>query len=393
MRLISVLLLSALTAGRLGAWEMKLGGDLPALQFHGFVSQGFLYSGDYNYLGESKRGSFNFTEMGLNVSFNPFPRTRIAAQGFAYDVGRAGNYDAVLDYALAEYTFNDYFGIRAGRIRRPQGIYNDNQDVDLARTFVLLPQGIYDARWRDFYVSLDGGEIFGTIPLNKAGSLSYELYGGVINPSDNGGVALQIQDSLGSFGKFNSIDSANEFGGQLWWNTPFNGLRFGASGGVVPLIDYTSRITTRGGSVLINTMNEANFQQFSGEYLWKAWTFQTEFYLKNYYAKSAGPADTHSAAWYVSAAYRFNKRFEAGAYYTEFYNDIRNRNGSRLAVPSDGYQKDAALALRFDLTDRWIFKVEGHYIRGTGLLQDSADNPARNGDGWFMVALKTTISF
>jgi hypothetical protein len=179
----------------------------------------------------------------------------------------------------------------------------------------------------------------------------------------------------------------------LWWNTPFNGLRFGASGGVVPLIDYTSRITTRGGSVLINTMNEANFQQFSGEYLWKAWTFQTEFYLKNYYAKSAGPADTHSAAWYVSAAYRFNKRFEAGAYYTEFYNDIRNRNGSRLAVPSDGYQKDAALALRFDLTDRWIFKVEGHYIRGTGLLQDSADNPARNGDGWFMVALKTTISF
>ncbi len=393
MRLIPLLLMSALTAGRLGAWEMKLGTDLPSLDFHGFLSQGFLYSGDYNYLGESKRGSFNFTEMGLNVSFNPFPRTRIAAQAFAYDVGRAGKYDAVLDYALAEYTFNDYFGIRAGRIRRPQGIYNDTQDVDLARTFVLLPQGIYDARWRDFYVSLDGAEIFGAIPLSKAGSLSYAFYGGVINPSENGGIALQINDSLGSFGKFDSIDSANEFGGQLWWNTPFNGLRFGASGGFVSSLDFITTIKTSGGSVAIYNRNDATFQQYSAEYLWKAWTFQTELYLKDYYPKNAGVADTHSAAWYVSAAYRFNKRFEAGAYYTEFYNDIHNRSGAGLAFPSDGYQKDAALALRFDLSDRWIFKVEGHYIRGTGLLQDSADNPARGGDGWFMIALKTTISF
>ena len=60
-------------------------------------------------------------------------------------------YDLVLDYAQVEYTFSDMFGVRAGRIRRPVGIYNHIQDVDLARTFVLLPQGMYDARWRDFY--------------------------------------------------------------------------------------------------------------------------------------------------------------------------------------------------------------------------------------------------
>jgi hypothetical protein len=145
-------------AGRLQAADWKVfGPDAPDIEFHGFASQGFLDSTGYNYLGASKTGSLEFTEMGLNASFNPFPRTRIMAQGFANDMGQAGRYDAVLDYALAEYTFNDYIGIRGGRIRRPQGIYNDIQDVDLARTFVLLPQGVYDARYRDFYVSVDGG--------------------------------------------------------------------------------------------------------------------------------------------------------------------------------------------------------------------------------------------
>ena len=116
-RLGSVLLLTLLAAssvGRLEAYELNLGTNLPPVDFHGFVSQGFLYSSKYNYLGDSSQGSFKFTEAALNASFNPFPRTRISAQAFTYDVGDAGNYDVVLDYAQVEYTFNDYFGIRAG---------------------------------------------------------------------------------------------------------------------------------------------------------------------------------------------------------------------------------------------------------------------------------------
>src|SRR5205085_6043474 len=135
------------------------------ITFHGFVSQGFLASTKYNYLGDSMNGSFRFTEAGLNASINPFPRTHIAAQGFLFDVGDVGRYEPVLDYASIEYTFNDYLGLRGGRIRRPQGIYNTVVDVDLARTSSLLPQGLYDARWRDFYASLDGGEFFGSLPL------------------------------------------------------------------------------------------------------------------------------------------------------------------------------------------------------------------------------------
>ena len=96
---------------------------MPSLDFHGFASQGLLSSTKYNYLGETKGGSLKFTEAALNVSMNLFPHTHITAQGFLFDVGKVGEYDPTLDYALVDYNFNDTFGICAGRIIRPQGIY------------------------------------------------------------------------------------------------------------------------------------------------------------------------------------------------------------------------------------------------------------------------------
>ena len=104
----------ALTAHQVQAVELNLGTSLPPVDIHGFVSQGLLESNDYNYLGESSRGSFKFTEAGLNASINPFPRTRISAQAFTFDVGPAGEYDVFLDYGQVEYTFGDYLGIGAG---------------------------------------------------------------------------------------------------------------------------------------------------------------------------------------------------------------------------------------------------------------------------------------
>jgi hypothetical protein len=390
LRLASVrlpALLAAFSVGSLEAYELNLGTNLPPVDFHGFVSQGFLYSDKYNYLGDSSQGSFKFTEAALNASFNPLPRTRIAAQAFTYDVGEAGNYDVVLDYAMAEYTFNDYFGVRAGRIRRPQGIYNDIQDVDVARTFVLLPQGIYDARWRDFYASLDGGEIFGMIPLKQAGSLSYEIYGGIIRPSEDGGIALYIHSSLPSFVHLDSISSDAVFGGQLWWNAPVAGLRFGAAGAFIPVENFNTTIQTLGGPFHPDNRASVAFEQYSAEYVWKAWTFQAETLFLDLYPDAAGMPDTHRFTWYGSAAYRFNKWFEAGGYYTEYYGDSDHTDNSLL------YQKDAALTLRFDPKEWWTFKIEGHYIRGTGLLEDTADNPVQNDKGWWMLDLKTTFSF
>jgi len=383
--------IAVISGGQLRAADWQpFGPNAPDFEFHGFASQGFIDSTGYNYLGASKDGSLEFTELGLNVSFNPFPRTRIMAQAIAYDAGDAGKYDPILDYALVEYTFNDYFGIRAGRIQRPQGIYNDIQDVDLGRTFVLLPQAVYDTRWRDFYESLDGGDLFGTIPLGTAGSLTYEVYGGVIRPRMDGGVALEIQNGLPAGDHLDQLNSPAVVGGQLWWNAPLDGLRLGAAASYIHSFAVSSSFQTPFG--LLHSVSNTNAfgQQYSAEYLWKAWTFQAEGCFLDDTTGPAANADQSSIGWYADAAYRFNKWLETGAYYDEYY--IQGP-GKAALTQSDTYQKDAAIAVRFDLTDRWIFKIEGHYIHGTALLQDNSLNPVRRDNGWGMIDLKTTISF
>jgi hypothetical protein len=388
----------ALMVCRLQAADLNLlGTNMPPLDFHGFVSQGFLATTKYNYLGnDTKDGSFQFTEAGLNVSMNPLPRTRIEAQGFLYDVGESGKYQPFLDYASIEYTFNDYLGLRGGRIRRPQGIYNDIQDVDLARTYVLLPQGIYDARSRDFSVSLDGGEVFGNLPLSNAGALSYEAYAGYINVGTDSGVADRINNSL-PVGKVTSFDPMLIAGSQLWWNTPVDGLRFGTAFGYGFNFDYNLNLPTGypppdPSSVSLHASSHITLQQYSAEYLWENWTFQAEYYNIQNNQHTTSPAGTTPSfvvnyAWYAAAAYRFNKWLEVGGYYTEYYAD------QPMTFGSDTSQKDAALSFRFDPKPWWVIKLEGHYIRGTALLDDNADNPVRNDNGWFMLMLKTTVSF
>lgn len=394
-RLGSTLLLAALavlTAGQLQAADWHLfGPDAPDIEFHGFASQGFIDSTGYNYLGASKNGSLEFTELALNASFNPFPRTRITAQAIAYDVGDAGQYDPILDYALAEYTFNDYIGIRAGRIQRPQGIYNDIQDLDLGRTFVLLPQAVYNARWRDFYESFDGSEIFGALPLGVAGSLTYEIYGGLVRPSMDGGVASEIRDSLPASGHLDKFNSPSIIGGQLWWNAPLDGLRLGAAVSYLHAFSISTSFQTPLGLLRSVSTSDTLGQQYSAEYLWKAWTFQAEGCFIDNTGETSTASDQYNVGWYVDASYRFNKWLEVGAYYDEYY--IQGPGKAALLSPSDAYQKDAALAVRFDLTDRWIFKVEGHYMHGTALLQDNDLNRVRRDNGWGMIDLKTTISF
>ena len=397
---------SILAASAAHAYEVPLtfmGTNMPPLDFHGFLSQGFLDSSKYNYLGDTTRGSFNYTEAGVNVSMDPFPHTHITAQGFLFDVGRVGQYDPTLDYALVDYNFSDAIGVRAGRIIRPEGIYNSIQSIDLARTSIILPQGMYDARWRDFSASIDGGSLYGDIGLHKGGDVSYEVYGGMANLAPNGGIARLLEDSLRNPPtQYLDVNGFPEAGIQLWWNTPVQGLRAGVFALYAFGVSYDYKLNIPpafGGGGYHSVLNVPE-EQFSLEYQWKSWTFQAEYRYEDLYSHNVingitTTPTTHTAedTWYVSAAYQANHWLQVGAYYTEDYANVANRTGDGTAVPSDAYQKDFALSFRFDPKPWWVIKLEGHAINGTALIADGQNNPNRNGREWYMLALKTTVSF
>ena len=110
------------------------------VDIHGFISQGYLKTTRNNYIADSTDGTFQFNEMGLNFTTRPMDKLIIGAQFFARDFGSVGNDQIQIDYALADYRFTDYFGVRAGKLKNPMGLYSEYRDIDMLRTCIILPQ-------------------------------------------------------------------------------------------------------------------------------------------------------------------------------------------------------------------------------------------------------------
>ena len=53
---------------------------------HGFVSQGYLKTDDVNYLAETKKGTYQFNEAGLNFNYS-LDKLRVGAQILSRDLG------------------------------------------------------------------------------------------------------------------------------------------------------------------------------------------------------------------------------------------------------------------------------------------------------------------
>ncbi|HEY0710229.1 MAG TPA: hypothetical protein VGG33_25685, partial [Polyangia bacterium] len=190
------------------------------LEFHGFVSQGFLKSTGNNYLAQSKRGSWEFAEVGINFTKTLSDRLRAGIQLFARDVGDIGNYDARVDWFYLDYRFADWLGLRAGRTKLPFGLYNEVSDIDSARVPVLMPQSIYSLRSRDYLLAQTGAELYGLVSLGGLGALEYRIYGGTMFADiANTSSTLRIE----------RLDIPYLNGARLMWEAPLPGLRLGAS--------------------------------------------------------------------------------------------------------------------------------------------------------------------
>src|SRR2546428_810702 len=200
---------------------LTLPGQLAELQIHGFISQGFLLTSANDYLAHSSEGSFEFTEIGLNFTLPATDRLTLGLQIFSHDLGPIGDYRATLDWYYLDYHWRDWLGIRAGRVKLPFGLYNDINDIDSARTAVLLPQSIYPAQNRDFLLAQTGAEIYGYQHLGEAGALDYRLYAGTI--------FLDLKQQPGSPITVLDLDVPYVVGGRVLWGLPIEGLRLGAS--------------------------------------------------------------------------------------------------------------------------------------------------------------------
>ena len=152
------------------------------VQLHGFASQGYVFSPDNPYGGEqSKDGSFDYREFGLNGSWEATNKLRFAGQLLSRTMADAADGEVKVDFLLADYlAFSDglnSFGVRIGRIKNPLGVYNSTRDIPGNRPGVTVPSAIYFDSFRDAVLATDGVSFYGNHAL-EMGDVNWNIYTG-----------------------------------------------------------------------------------------------------------------------------------------------------------------------------------------------------------------------
>jgi len=394
-----------------GVVALSLASALPGaiswngIQFGGFASQGYLVnSGDNNYLGKTSEGTFDFREYAANVSWAKGD-FRVGAQVFGQKLGEYGDDKIALDWASIDYQPTQWFGLRAGRVKMPRGLYNEALDVDAIRPFVLLPQSVYDARLRDFNAAFNGGMVFGNLDLGGAGSLDYKVYYGDIPMDLDSGAAAYFNNDVPFPNTSIGMDSVT--GGSVFWNTPASGLRVGYSLAIFNDFAVTRVATVPGVGQIEFLKHIENYYRhlFSAEYFLGDWTFAAEFGVDLAEASNSTGLP-QEGVWtefegnylYVSASRRLGEKFEVGAYYSYSREDnvITAGDPGGVATSPPLPQHDYAVSLRYDITYNWLVKAEVHYLHDAGKIFTTPADPqpyALRDQDWFLFALKTTVSF
>ncbi|HMI94825.1 MAG TPA: hypothetical protein VK509_25805, partial [Polyangiales bacterium] len=347
------------------ALELGNADDPGAIELHGFASQGFLLTFDNDYLTDgTKHGSFELSEVGINFTSQPVDALRIGIQLFGQNLGANGDFDAMVDWFYLDYRWQNWLGLRAGRLKIPYGLHNEVQDIDAARMPILLPQSVYPLQTRQILFAQTGAELYGFARIGALGALDYRVFAGTI---------FLDSESLTPVGAPFAIELEVPYvvGGRVLWETPLAGLRVGGSLQAVRL-DTTALIP---GLPPVSIVGKTLLWVGSVEYAIADLLLTAEYSRWDAEQSSdnamlSPPIDELSERLYAMASYRITTWLQLGAYYGLFFPDVEEREGR------ENQQHDLAATIRFDLNPHWLVKLEGHYMSGTaGLL-----NPLRIGE-------------
>lgn len=354
-----------LTAWAANVHAQQFSVDGRTIAIHGFLAEGYLKSDGNNFItAQTAAGTFQDAEGALNIATNLTDHLHIGAQVYVRDIGRLGAGKPQLDWAYADYKVKDWLGFRGGKVKTPLGLYNDTQDMEFLYPWVLLPQSMYPADLRSLTIAHTGGDIYGAVELGRAGSVSYQGYGGTKPVDMQGGFLYGLQDS----GFTNLKYSGTEAGYDVRWNTPVKGLRVGTS---YMWSDTPILASLRAGKALLPGSADMQSRQYAGygEYRYRGLTFATEYRPESrstplmFYPLQAVRAAEYRS-YFVSAAYRFNKWLQLGTYNSRFQFNANAVPG--LLAGADSHIDDQVVTARFDFWKHCDLKVEGHFMNGAG---------------------------
>ncbi len=356
------------------------------LQFHGYAVQGFIYSNHNNWnTADTTDGSSAWSEAVLNITAQPASKLRVGMQARYHLLGEYGN-NISLDWALADYKFNEHTGIRVGKVKTPMGLLNESRDIDPAQLWALLPESVYPVASRDSTLAHYGAVVYGSVALGeRLGRVEYTAYGGARVISSDDGYVRPFHD-MGM--TLPSGLSGQVYGATVRWNTPVRGLLAGATLDSeslhAPIVagPYTGTFSTpRFQPLYFFGRFERGKLMLAGEYNRIAVGPQMQFPM--------APVQRFARdqrAYYGMASYKLAEKLTAGVYFSSSI-DLQ------LPVSSGRFQKDWAVAGRYDFSPFLYLKLEQHFVDGTQISFSSSDNPGGLRPDMRMTFVRLGVSF
>ena len=381
------LIANSAAAYELGSWDV-----------HGTFSQGFIYSTGNNFIEDSKDGTFDFREFGLNATTFIGERVTVGGQVFGRKYGAIGDDEIFLDWLSVTYSVNDALGLRVGKLKMPYGLYGETRDIDFLRTQILLPQGVYVESYRGSVNAMWGAQAFGNLYLKDFGSIDYSLqYGQSTIDADSGELnrlATYIQLEADNV----NDDEAGAF--KVLWNTPFSGLRLGST------VTWTAFEVTGPTDGLLGFPSQYNAdlhdQQIvvtSAEYTLGDTTFAAEHLRSDleadvvFNALSANPfvLEVNLSGYYLSVDHQLTDNLTLGAGFSGV--SVKQKVAlPGLATSEKEKQEGAYVTLRYDVTPNVNVKLEQHISTGRAALF-TTENPDSIKDDWSMTLVKFSVLF
>jgi hypothetical protein len=317
------------------------------IDIHGFGGWAYGKTDGLKYSLGTEGGEYDNAEFALNVSAKPLEKLSVVAQ-MRLESG-SDTEQAELDYAFAEWAFNDAARVRVGRVKHPFGIYGEVFDVGTVRPFYSLPQSLYGANGFTAR-AYNGAGITGNVPVGKW-NLQYDVYGGQIEGD------FETPGLLSTSSKFFTEPSItfgyrveDAYGGRLNITTPLEGLTVGASG-------YAGQAYTDLSNV---DVDKRDVFAAHAEYVRNQFAIRSEWgHLKN-------GSDFEVDAGYIESSYRIGDHWQVAARWDQVDVTLPGTNLNNLPAifPQLLEHRETALGLNYWFSQNFV--VRGSYQRTEG---------------------------
>jgi hypothetical protein len=365
------------------------------VQLHGFASQAYIKTTDNKYFGNSDKGSFDFRELGVNLSWQALPSLQLAAQvGSRKAGGTEVSANPRFDYAFADLTplsgEHGRAGFRAGRYRIPLGLYNLTRDVANTRPSIFLPESMYNDSSRHLVLAMDGAEAYGE-------------------------ARTDIGDFFLDYGEGKFILDSIEKQSTRATNSSVWRVLYERDAGLVRLA--VTGVDANLDAILppfANPKVNVNLHLYSAQYNAEEWSLTGEYSpdavgtisglvipgIPGVFPDTVLPDIVQKGeAYYVQGTYRVATDWEALLRYDVHYRDKNDKSGVTAASASGApahsfFTKDMTVGLGWSMRPDTKIRAEWHRVNGTSWLSPRENPVASNTKQyWDMFALQVSYSF